>query len=187
MKPSYIHSDGELIEALRKGDRKAFEAIYRKYVGDLFRYTRKNISTKEDCEEIVQEVFISLWTTHADANIQSLRPYLFTCVRYKMIRYFQHRSVRRRYADHYRNFESSYQQQDYERPDPDACIDLINKRMAELPERVQAVARMRLNENLSNGEIAQRMKITRKTVENYVVIFTSHFKAKFSALFKVDV
>ena len=178
------HSDPELVALLTKGDKAAFETIYRKYVGDLFRYARKNIPAKEECEEIVQEVFVSLWTKREQLKIISLKYYLFSMVRYKMIRYFQHQAVRKRYAEHYKIFESSYHEIDHERPDPQARRELINRKMNALPERVQAVARMRLNENLTNSEIADRLKITKKTVENYVIIFTSHFKGTLARFFE---
>jgi RNA polymerase sigma factor (sigma-70 family) len=185
MKPASTHTDAELVIALNRGDRQAFEIIYRMYVNDLFRYARKNIPMKEECEEMVQDVFVSLWTKREHIKIIALKPYLFSMVRYKMIRYFQHEAVRKRYAQHYKIFESLYHEiGDNERPDAEACKELINQKMSVLPERVQVVARMRLNENLTNGEIAERLKITRKTVENYVIIFTSHFKGTIAKFFE---
>jgi len=55
------HDDSELVELLIQGDKKAFETIYKRYASDLYRFARKNIPLKEDCEEMVQEVFESLW------------------------------------------------------------------------------------------------------------------------------
>lgn len=65
------HTDAELVSLLRNGDKAAFEAIYRRYAADLYRYARKNVSVPEDCEEIVQDVFESLWIRHE--NLKSSR------------------------------------------------------------------------------------------------------------------
>src|SRR5436853_241313 len=103
------HTDSALTALLGKGDGLAFETIYRRYARSLFNYARKNIDVREDCEEIVQDVFISLWTRRGDLHeVETLGPYLFRMVKYKVIRYFQHHAVRKRYAEHYRLFEAVY-------------------------------------------------------------------------------
>jgi RNA polymerase sigma-70 factor (family 1) len=170
------HDELELLTLLNSGDEAAFESIYKKYASDLFRYARKNISTKEDCEEIVQEVFISLWERHGSLRIGSLRHYLFTMVRYKIIRYFQHRRVKKKYADHFRLFEAVYENAQEEERDSFSLQKVIDKSLAQLPERCQVAVRLRLTENLSNGEIAKRMSITKKTVEVYMFKAFEHFR-----------
>ncbi len=87
---SYLnHSDTELAALLSTGDKDAFESIYRRYGSGLYRYARKNITVKEDCEEIIQEVFESLWARRESlGNVTALGAYLYQIVKYKVIRYF---------------------------------------------------------------------------------------------------
>jgi RNA polymerase sigma-70 factor (family 1) len=172
------HSDAELAALLNKGDQIAFETIYRRYAPGLYGYARKNISVKEDCEEILQEVFESLWTRRESlGHVTVLNAYLFRMVKYKVIRYFQHHSVRKKYADHFRLFEVAYESVREEERDSSSVMVMIDKGLSQLPERCQLAFKLRLTENLSNGAIARRMNIKKSTVENYIVAALSHLRA----------
>jgi RNA polymerase sigma-70 factor (family 1) len=170
-------SDAAILGALKKGDRKAFEVIYYKYVPELFAYARRNISSKEDCEEIIQDVFASIWARRETMKVDTLRYYLLSMVKYKIVRYFQHSAVKRKYLDHYRAFEAVYVDLEDHSVDPDALQKLIDERLVELPERCQVAFRLRLHQNLSNTDIAHRMNITKKTVEVYMFQAFKHLRA----------
>ncbi len=180
------HSDTELIALLNKGDAKAFEAIYRRYAPDLFRYARKNIARKEDCEEILQEVFTSLWERHQSLRIVALKYYLLNSVRYKIIRFIQHNKVKRKYEEHYKFFEVTYESMDKEERSPEAIHAMLTNTISGLPARCQMAIKLRLHENLSNGEIAERMNITKKTVEVYMLKAFDHFRASYNKIYKTS-
>lgn len=180
-------NDIELIVLLSIGDQKAFEAIYRRYASDLFRYARKSIALKEDCEEIIQDIFESLWIRREDlSHITVLNAYLFRMVKYKVIRYIQHNSVKKKYTEHYRLFEALYETTIAEEDEPSPVQAMIKKALAQLPERCQLAIKLRLNENLSNSDIAIRMNIKKSTVENYMVAALSHLRTSIQSAQQVD-
>jgi RNA polymerase sigma-70 factor (family 1) len=162
------HTDELLLSKLREGNQSSFESIYHKYLPELFRFARKNTDNKEDAEELIQDVFVSLWERHHELNILSLRHYLFRAVRYKIIRYAQHEKVKRRYEEHYRFFEMAYDYTQENERQPEIIGKKIEAMLTQLPERCRYALHLRLSENLSNPEIAQRMNITKKTVETYM-------------------
>lgn len=179
MKTLNTHTDQELVLLLNKGDRDAFEQIYRRYVAELYRFARRNVSSKEDCEEIVQEVFESVWFRRQDLRIDSLRFYLRSMVRYKVIRYFRNSVTRRKYAQHFLLFEAVYEQLDGEELDFSALQSTLQKAIGELPNRCQEALKLRLTEDLSNGDIANRMNITLKTVEGYMFRAFTHIRSSY--------
>ncbi len=170
--------DAQLVSPLALGNKIAFEAIYRKYAADLYRYARKNIDSKEDCEEIIQEVFESLWARHDKlGHVTDLKAYLYRMVKYKVIRYFQHSAVKKKYAEHYTLFEAIYDTAAPEERDTETLQLLIEKSLTQLPDRCQLAVRLRLHENLSNADIAIRMNIKKSTVENYMVTAVAHLRS----------
>jgi RNA polymerase sigma-70 factor (ECF subfamily) len=186
MMPYHNHSDTELLALLILGDAQAFEVIYRRYVSNLYRYARKNISVKEDCEEMVHDIFESLWLRRRElGHVTALNAYLFKMIRYKIIRYFQHNSVKKRYAEHYALFEALYENSSDNDRDQQSMERMIAKGLANLPERCQMAVKLRLTENLSNADIARRMNIKKSTVENYIVAALSHLRSLSSQLKKV--
>ncbi len=180
------HTDEELVALLSSGDQSAFEAIYRRYATDLYRYVRKNISTKEDCEEMIQDVFESLWVRHDHLKIESLSHYLFNSVRYMVLRYFHHKGVKKRYIEHYKLFAALYDSADQEERDHQTLQGMLIKCLAGLPDRCQMAIKLRITENLPNGEIARRMNITKKTVELYMSKALHHLRVSFPQMYKVS-
>lgn len=180
------YTDTELVALLNQADRKAFEIIYKTYVAELYKYARHIISNKEDCEEIVQEVFERLWSHHKSIKIKALRAYLYKSVKNRVINYFQHNEVKKKYAEHYRFSEVIYDSVDEEERSAETIHLMIERGIQQMPERVQMAIRLRLTEDLSNKEIALRMNITNKTVDNYMHIVYSHFRSSYQDLYKAS-
>lgn len=173
-----LHSDEYLLVGIVQGDQRSFEIIYRKYAAPLYRFARKNIALKEDCEEIIQDIFVDIWARREKLDhVTNLESYLFRMVRYKIIRYFQHKGVIKKFEEHYRVFEVLYDNPKIEEDKKTTLQERISDCLTDLPERCQEAFRLRLLENLSNGEIAQRMNITKKTVELYMSKAMSHIRA----------
>jgi RNA polymerase sigma-70 factor (ECF subfamily) len=177
------HTDQDLIALLNEGDHCAFEAIYKRYATGLFRYARKTISKKEECEEIVQEVFVSLWERRESLRILSLKHYLFHAVRYKVIHCVRHSKVRLKFEEHFRLFEMICESADKEELSEDSRLAALLTTLSDLPERCQQAMKLRLLENLSNGQIAERMHISKKTVEVYMLKAFDHLRAHYHSIY----
>ena len=184
MKTPIAADDAGLVARLSQADPLAFEEIYRQYSKDLYRFARKNIQSTEDCEEIIQDIFESLWRRRESLNVISLRHYLYNAVRYKVIRYFQHQSVKRRFSSHYTFFEELYDSIHEGADANEDVIALLEEKMAPLPERCRIAFGLRLHENLSNGEIAERMNISKKTVEVYMFKAFQYFRGSYHEIFR---
>lgn len=164
---------------LNNGDQQAFEFIYRKYAADLYEYARRNISIKEDCQEIVQEVFESIWARHKTLRITTIRFYLIKMVRYKVIHYFRHSRVKRKFAEHYLLFEAIYDTGGYDPKDPSQMQEKLDRSISQLPDKWQTALRLRLYEDLSNSDIATRMNVSKKTVEWYMFEAFARIRSSF--------
>jgi RNA polymerase sigma-70 factor (family 1) len=177
MTPLRSHTDQEIITLLIQGDRQIFASLYKENVHALMTYVRRSISVKEDCEEIVQEVFESLWLRHESLHhVTSIRGYLFRMVKYKIVDYLRHSIVKRKYEEHYILFEGIYDDLNETIDDPLDFSGLLEKSISELPDRCQAAFRLRLHENLPYKDIADRMSISTKTVENHISAALRHLR-----------
>lgn len=180
-----LYNEEELLQGLVEGDEIIFAFIYRSYASKLIAYARKVISNKEDREEIVQEIFISLWARHYElSHVTKLDSYLFRMVKYKMIRYIQHSKVKQKYVDHFLLFESVYDAGNEGDREVDNLRATINNTLSLLPERCQKVVRLRIDEELSNDEIAMRLKIDKDSVIRYMTKALAYFKEKHPPIYK---
>ncbi len=169
--------DSEIVQQLREGDRHAFELIFRHYYKSLYQYVRHQVTVKEDCEEILQDVFSTLWLRREDTFITSLKHYLFTATKHRVVDYFRKAKTRRHFEEEYQMFEIAYSSLPGTDRNPDAIRKVLEDIISSLPNRCQLAMKLRISENLSHKEIAERMNITTKTVETYMLTAFEHIRS----------
>jgi DNA-directed RNA polymerase specialized sigma24 family protein len=100
-------------------------------------------------------------------------------IKYKVIRYFQHSLVKRKYEEHYKLFEDIYDSIEGFENEPSLFQKIIDNGLARLLERVGMAMKLRLSENLSNEEISKRMNIKKIVVEKYIGIAKKHLRTSY--------
>jgi RNA polymerase sigma-70 factor (family 1) len=159
--------DSELLNLLRLDDRKAFEILYNKYSRKLYNAAYNLFRDTEVCEDLVQELFIDLWAKRNTLNITSLEWYLKVAVKNRVLMYIRTQkatldiSVIETLTDKYTT-DSQLLQHDISR--------VLNQSVANLPEKCRHIFTLSRMDYLSNKEIAARLNISIKTVENQITI-----------------
>lgn len=93
----------------KKNNKSALIQIYDSYWLPLYTYTYSLLTNKEDTEEIVQNIFISLWKNRGKLKIEtSLKSYLYTSCRYQAFHLIRKKSSEKmRYAELAKIFEKN--------------------------------------------------------------------------------
>lgn len=176
MKVVREHTDQEIVALIIQGDRSACTWVYKEHLAALLSYVHRTVPIKEDCEEIVQEMFLSLWARREELHhVTDLRGYLFKMAKYKVVDYIRHDLVKKRYEEHYHLFGEMYDSVSGSEDEPDMQV-LLEKIVLELPERRREAFRLRLDENLSNKEIAERMQISISAVEKHIAFAVEYIR-----------
>ena len=103
-----------MIEGLKRKSRKAFHTLYRDYYAAMVVYALKFLKVKEEAEDAVQDVFLSLWEAEKPFDsIDNLRSFLYTSVKNRCLNILRERSVRRKYEEHIIDF---YKEMENEEP-----------------------------------------------------------------------
>src|ERR1700761_5329028 len=94
------YTDESLVSSLVSGDPAAFTQLYERYWDKLLIYVMRVIRRQSDAEDIVQELFVSLWRRRQDLHIErGLSTYLYNSVRYLAIRHIEKSSTYAQYLD----------------------------------------------------------------------------------------
>ncbi|MDN5286921.1 MAG: polymerase, sigma-24 subunit, subfamily [Mucilaginibacter sp.] len=153
---------------MKKGDIAAFEKIYQLYWSGLYSYAYNILRNKVICEEIVQEIFFSLWNKRDELKItHSLKAYLFTAIKFQTLNYIKSEKVKKDYAASYTAFEKNFF--DNSNEENIYFSDLKNKvenEVSKLPQKCQQIYRLSRDEHQSIKNIADLLNISHKTVEN---------------------
>jgi len=160
----------ELITLLRQDRLGAFKEIYTRYWKQLYADAYKRLKNKETAEEIVQELFTSLWHKRATLKInQTLGGYLFASVSNLVIDQYRKELVRARYRE---SFKLVYSETDNSTTE-DALLakeleHTIEHEVSALPDKCRSVFELSRVEHKTNKEIACELGISEKTVEHHI-------------------
>lgn len=160
--------DAALVEGLRRGDERAFEEIYRRHGFALLELAYRKVNSREAAEEIVQDLFTTLWHKRAEVDIQKLREYLSSAVRYRVINLFKNKFLHAGYIAVSRTGAS---EADHRTEQDLAAADLsvaLSSGLAHMPSHTREVFQLSRMEHRSVPEIAVRLKLSPKTVEYHL-------------------
>lgn len=173
--------DSRLLAALQVGDTAAFETIYQRMAEKLLHYVDSRVHNREQSEEIVQEIFVSLWVRRQDIDIHSsIDAYLYAAAKYQLLNYIRSESVRQKYAEHFSLFATTQSKNTEEFINLSDLKATIEEHVARLPPKCQQVFRLSRFTGRSIQDIADEMSISTRTVENYITQALKHLRQALS-------
>jgi len=161
-------ADNELVYSLKNDDACAFNAIYRRYWRQLFAFVLRQLDSKEDAEEIVHDLMLSLWQNRATSRIQNLRVYLFIGVRNLVNKSIRERINLRKYREYQLLAGVSEHLDASEPPDADQLAQAIEKVLKNMPEKTALIFRMSKMDEMPVKSIASKMELSEKAVEYHI-------------------
>ncbi|MBE9583230.1 RNA polymerase sigma-70 factor [Mucilaginibacter sp. JRF] len=159
--------DDKLLELLKLDDRAAFEMLYTRYSAKVFHVAYNLFRDKYVCEDLVQELFTDIWFKRHQLHISSLSGYLKVAIKNRVLVYIRTQKATididtiDRMMEQY-STDSKVMQNDIAR--------LLDEGIAGLPEKCRQIFLLSRKEYLSNKEIAEKLNISVKTVENQMTI-----------------
>jgi RNA polymerase sigma-70 factor (ECF subfamily) len=157
--------DRELLARIRRGDKRAFDALFREYYGPLVGLAESLLRRRAEAEEVVQDVMLELWRRRETLAIdESWRAYLFRAVRNRALNELRHERVAELAAPFVRG-ESSVSPTAHAQVVAEELDDAIVRSVAGLPEPVREVFELSRKNGLKYAEIANVLGISVKTVE----------------------
>ncbi|WKN30938.1 RNA polymerase sigma-70 factor [Porifericola rhodea] len=170
-------NDKDLCILLSRDKRAAFNEIYRRHWSKVFYSTYKILKDKELSKDITQEIFTSLWQKRHSNQIDNLTSYLYGMARNYAFRYLRDGRVAQFHLDRMQHVQIINQTE--EAVNFNQLQELYEQSLTTLPERCREVFHLSRNENLSVKEIATRMGISPKTVENQITKAIKHLRLAF--------
>ncbi|MES2425925.1 MAG: sigma-70 family RNA polymerase sigma factor [Bacteroidota bacterium] len=171
-------SDEDLWVAIVDDDSDAFAMLLKRYWKQLYVTAHVHLKDNEACESVVQDIFVYLWEKRKQLIIGSFAKYLNASARYGV--YKQLKLARLSPVDYQAPseiVENGYTYNDGEQnlsafellQDVNICLDV-------LPNRCREIFILSRVSQLSNNEIAEKLHISKRTVENQISHALKHLR-----------
>ena len=154
--------------------KEDFEKLYKLYYPKMFAFAKNYVPVNEDAENIVHDVFLTLWQRKEEIEISfTLTTYLFTLVKNRCLNFLRHKLIEEEYNSQMKEelgfklyaleaFDYSYQSEE-------ELQEIIRRALDTLPERCREIFIKSRIEGLKYKEISDELGISVNTVENQMV------------------
>jgi len=159
----------ELFNGLANGDESAFETIFGLYKKRVFSVALKMLKSETEAEEIMQDVFLSIWLAKARLDsINDPEGYLFTITYNTIYTHLKKASRNRQFLNAIIHHLTQIQNTTEETIAARETRKLIVEAVQNLSPQQRTIYQLSKQEGLSYDEIAGQMQISRNTVRNHL-------------------
>ncbi|CAL1517189.1 RNA polymerase sigma-70 factor [Chitinophaga sp. MM2321] len=165
-----VPNEPDLIRRVIKGDKDAFREIYDHYRGNIFSYACNLTKSKETAHEIVQMVFIRLWLKREQINPDlHFGAYIKKATLHHVLNFIK-KTAREQQLQ-----ENVYQRMEAMRNTTEEELllkelqQVYRAAIEKLPPQKKLIYCLSRHDELTHEEIAQRLKISKYTVNNHLV------------------
>jgi len=163
-----VKTESDLINDLKDGMASAFDQLYEAYCHKLFGFAFPILKSKEDAEEIVQNTFFKIWEKRKSIDsTHSFKSFLFTVAYNLTVDLLRERLKEKKYREIILDKATS----SYNLEEAIVFGDIlenIQEIVKELPPRKYEIYQLSRINHLSYSEIAGKLNISAKTVENSI-------------------
>lgn len=165
-----IMKEKDIIAQLKADSRKSLDNIYSLYAHRLYSFSLQYTRTREDAEEIVQDVFVKLWMArHHIRQEDSLSSLLFTIARRQLINAYRSRVNSLLYKDFVTLLEN-HKEEHACRLEYEEFVEQIKLQIDKLPYTQKQLVTLSRLEGYSNSEVARMLQLSDQTVRNQLSI-----------------
>ena len=145
--------------------------FYTVHHAELVNFATSRLGNREESEDLVQDVFIKMMSFEGIINEATIKSFAFTIAANKIKDHLRRRIFRHKMEENAK-YEMELQYSHVERvADYHDTLHMVNDSMARLSPACAKVYRMSLFEDMTTGNIALEMNVSKRTVESQ--LFTS--------------
>jgi RNA polymerase sigma-70 factor (family 1) len=161
-----MKTEAELISNVKAGMTSAFDSLFETYSHKIYCFAFSILKSKEDAEDVVQHTFFKVWEKRESINRDLMfKSFLFTIAYNVSVDMLRERLKEKDHRERILVTASSNYNLEA-RIEFGDLLDRVNQIAKDLPPRKREIYQLSRVHNLSHNEIAKRLNISVKTVEN---------------------
>jgi len=168
--------------AFKKGDREAFDNLFRRYYPVLTQFGSKICTDREMLEDAIQDLFIEFWQSRSTTPVQSVKAYFFKALKYKLFRQIrlQNQQSQRTSSPDQAPFTLPHEHFIVRGEEDAQRTRQIQEAIDRLPARQKEIIYLRIYQGLSYEEISEVMSINYQVARNLFYQSVKSLRQQFS-------
>lgn len=144
-----------------------FESIFKEYFNPLVNFVNKYLNNFENSREVVQMTFVKLWANRSNLEVRSsVKSYLFQTTKNTMIDYIRKNKNILNAKELENSIATEFIDEQNENLDPYIIRAAVEKCLNNLKPKAREIFNLNKFEGLTYEEIAEYMKISKRSVED---------------------
>lgn len=149
-------------------DKKAFNFIYGKYYKMLYVLAFQYLKDQEDAADVVQQSFVKLWESRIQLAVDiSLKNYLYSMTKNLVLNRIRNENNALIHNYKITQLNPDYEDNLIENIEKKELLNILSSAIGMLPEQKKMICNYKLDEKLSNQDIAEKMDISIHTVKTH--------------------
>lgn len=179
MKQAKSSNQTELwVEACQKGDSNAFTKLFDAYNNRVYYFALSLLRNEGEAEEVMQEVFVKIWENRHQLNARySFSSYLFTVTKNHILNRMRRKAHEKNYADYCRHNTYTSRNLTDDELSYRELNSMVHRAIDTLSPRKREIFVLSREKNMTYREIAAKLNISIKTVENQMVFALRQLRA----------
>jgi RNA polymerase sigma-70 factor (ECF subfamily) len=162
---------------------REFEEIFIQYFPKVRTYAAILLKSKQEAEDVAQDIFVKLWEQPDLWERDLVRNYLYTMVKNHVLNHIKRKNIESKYIHTQINSQSWAEMTEFKDPLNEIYVQelqlLLRLSLEQLPDKRRQIFEMSRFENLSNNEIAERLNLSVRTVEQHIYLVLKDLKKLF--------
>jgi len=173
-------SDSDLAGKVKTGEKNAYQELFERYSPRIYQFSLSYLKNKSDAEELVQDIFLKIWEKREMLDVsKNIKSFIFKVAVNTIYDFIRHKNIENAFNDFARaNFETD-SNNTWHTVIFDEMTANLKELVAKLPEQQQKIFQLSKEEGLASEEIAEKLNLSKRTVENHLYRAVSFLKENF--------
>jgi len=184
-------NDPEIWLRIQQDDKAAYDLVYRRFLDVIFALVYKHIDSRQDAEDITQDVFLSVWEQRKSITLQKkIFSYLYSVARFKTYKYIKDKGLSSRYQQQWDTFleetltatvaPDAFLQKDMQRLEYN-----MTREIESLPPKMKQIYQLNIEEGWSIADISHQLIVSEHTVKKHLVNIKKRLRGTAFRLFSL--
>jgi RNA polymerase sigma-70 factor (ECF subfamily) len=183
-------TDAKLTYLIKTGVKEAFHELFERYARRIYLFALSYLKNEQDAEELVQDVFLKIWEKRESLDkSKNIKSFVFKVAVNTMYDFIRRKNIESAYNEFASANFQTHPDSTWHQVIFDEMINNLDILVKQMPSEQQKIFRLSREDGLTSEEIARKLNLSKRTIENQlyraIAFLKKHFRTDslFAVLF----